>query len=401
MTVESTVPHSRYVPDGSDLRSLIRAFTVWTGDPMAADDLAQETLYAAWRSDRQPEREDEWRPWLFGVARNILLRWRRDQARHGRRLATPPESERHFLAAATDDDIDRLLDRDDIVDLLDTALGRLPRETRQALLLKYIEDLPQAEIAARLGMHEKALEGRLHRGKRAIHKHLLTERADTAVTLGLVAELDTWVETDIWCPVCGKRRLHGRWYESGDLRLDCLECDNWFRPGERSLFFSASGGAGAPPIFPSGQRPSFRVAMERVSDAHHRKIDRGLESAYDCPRCDTGTVRPQVVRRPSEFEDDIGPNVRYECSTCGYCGGFSYVPGSGYRHPAILQWNERHERIRMLRPRHIEVSGRPSIETEWASVSGTGSATTVHDLGSLRLVRATVDGCVVFEGEPG
>lgn len=292
MAIELPTMPKRKSPAQADREALVRAFMAWTNDAAIADDLAQETLFAAWTSKRQPEREEEWRPWLFGVARNILLRWRREQAKHGRRVASAPESEYHLLSAAANDDIDDLLSRGDIVELLDSVLGRLPRETRLALLLKYIDELPQAEIAERMGVHEKAMEGRLHRGKRAIHRHLIVERADSAVRLGLIVEPDTWIQTDIWCPVCGKQQFHGRWYESGDLRLDCLSCDNWFRPGERSHFFSTSGGSQrVPPLFPINQRPSFRVAMERISDAYHRKVNRGLDSSYPCPRCD-GTVRP-------------------------------------------------------------------------------------------------------------
>lgn len=385
--------------DAVDRADLVRAFGAWTGDSGVADDLAQETLVAAWTSSRQPEREEEWRPWLFGVARNILLRWRRDMAKHGRRTAPPPESERYLLAASTDDDLDALLRRDDIIELLDTALGRLPRDTRQALLLKYIDDLPQAEIAARMGIHEKALEGRLYRGKRAMHRHLVTERADSAVALGLIAEPDTWIETGIWCPVCGQRHLQGRWYENGDLRLDCVSCEGWFRPGERSHFFSTAGGEQGVSAFTNGKRPPFWVALERVSAAYHRHMTDGLASAWACPRCD-GTVRPRIMPSPDDPEGDLGPEVSYDCERCGFRGGFSYIPGAGYLHPAVRAWNDRHERIRMRCPSFVDVGGRPSIETLWEDVSGTGTAVTIHDLETLKLVRAICDDVVTLDREP-
>lgn len=394
----ATITHREAIaPD--DRAALVRAFAIWTGDPATADDLAQETLFAAWTSNRQPERAEEWRPWLFGVARNILLRWRRDRARHGGRVVGAPESERHLLAAATTDDLDDLLRREDIVDLLDTALGRLPAGTRQELLLKYIDDLPQAEIAARMGIHEKALEGRLHRGKRAIHRHLITERADSAVALGLIAEPDAWVETDIWCPVCGKRHLHGRWYENGDVRLDCLACDVWFQPGARSHFFSTRGGEQGMRAFAVRKRPSFRVVMERVTAAYHGKLDGGLASAWDCPRCG-GTVRPRLTVGPGDPGWEHAPEVRYDCDRCDYRQGYSYIPGSGYLHPALCAWNDRHERIRLHKPRHIELNSRPAIRTTWESVSDTGAAVTIHDLRTLKLVRAVCDGAVVLDREP-
>jgi len=191
MTTPSETMTDRRIPDAQTRAALLRALTVWCGDPIAAEDLTQQTLLAAWTSNRQPEAEDEWTPWLFGIARNMLLRWRRDQARHGRRVAPAPESERHLMAATAEDIIDTIVDRADAVEILDGALSRIPPESRHALLLRYVEDLPQREVAARLGIGEGALEGKLYRGKRAMGRILLTERADLPVRMGLLSDRDS------------------------------------------------------------------------------------------------------------------------------------------------------------------------------------------------------------------
>lgn len=398
--IDLSTHRTQKAPAQADRDALVRAFTAWTGDRDVADDLAQETLYAAWSSNRQPEADDEWRPWLFGVARNILLRWRRDQAKHERRVASAPESAYHLLAAAADDDLDALLTRKDIVDILDAALERLPKETRQALLLKYIDDLPQAEIAGRMGVHEKALEGRLHRGKRAVHRFLITERADSAVSLGLVSEPDTWVETGIWCSICGKRQLQGRWFESGDLRLDCMSCDNWLMQGERSHFFSTGAGdQGVPPPFASGHRPSFRVAVDTFLARFHKRFGTGVEGSYDCPRCG-GPIRAHRNDHPWFEERMVGPDLHFVCASCGYSDGYSWVPGASCLHPGMVAWEERHQRIRLLPSRYVEIDGRRSIETRWESVDGDGHAEVVNDLESLKLTRIICDGVTVMRGEP-
>lgn len=231
---------TKRIPTSSERRDLLRSLTLWTGRPDVAEDLVQQTLFEAWRSCRQPERDDERRPWLFGVARNMLLRWQRDAGKH--RFVTPngPEDERFIEVASGADDIDALLTTSEMISLLDELLGRLPAETRDALILRYVADLPQSEVAGRLGLHEKALEGRLHRGRQALKRTLITERPDTAIDLGLVSEPNVWQEIDLVCPCCGIRYLSGRWFEDGGLQVACRECAS---SGERlEILVQVDGG---------------------------------------------------------------------------------------------------------------------------------------------------------------
>ncbi len=167
-------------------RQLWRVFRAWTGNPAVADDLTQETLIEAWRSPHRPTGEPDLTQWLFGVARNVLRRHRRDQGRESRLLLDVPDDDRAFaLALASDSlDLDAELEREDIVALLDAALARIPAESRRALLMRYVDELPQREIADRLGIEEGALEGKLHRGKRALHRHLVIDGQELARAQG-------------------------------------------------------------------------------------------------------------------------------------------------------------------------------------------------------------------------
>ena len=62
-------------------RRLVRLCAVLTGDPAAADDLAQETLLEAWRiRDRLADPTGR-RAWLDAIARNVCHRWRVRTAR--------------------------------------------------------------------------------------------------------------------------------------------------------------------------------------------------------------------------------------------------------------------------------------------------------------------------------
>ncbi len=101
-----------------------------------------------------------------------------------------PDDDRAFALASNSLDLDAELEREDIIALLDAALARIPSESRRAILMRYVDDLPQREIAARLGIHEKALKGKLHRGNRALHRHLVTDGQESARALGPQADKD-------------------------------------------------------------------------------------------------------------------------------------------------------------------------------------------------------------------
>ena len=84
---DATIPEKRAV--------LVRLCAALTGDPEAAKDLAQETLYEAWRlrgRQRGPQPDTEW---LAAIARRVYLRWRRAHAVEMARyapLAREPEA---------------------------------------------------------------------------------------------------------------------------------------------------------------------------------------------------------------------------------------------------------------------------------------------------------------------
>jgi RNA polymerase sigma-70 factor (ECF subfamily) len=194
---------------------LVRLCLQLTGDVDAAEDLAQETLYEAWRhlhAVHDPRGLDRW---LSAIARNVCRRWAQ---RRGRELArrSPPAAGGTETGPSLDDlpaddfDVEAELERRELVELLDRALGLLPPETRASLIHRYVEDAPIGEVAARLGLTEGAVAMRLQRGKLTLRRLLGTVFARTAVAYGLIDATDgTWQETRIWCPRCGARRLLG------------------------------------------------------------------------------------------------------------------------------------------------------------------------------------------------
>lgn len=374
---------TKLIPTEEERQALYTALRAWTGNPTIADDLVQQTLLEAWKSNRQPTPE-EWRPWLFGVARNVLMRWRREISADLRRTITAPQSESVLAAASLEGDIDIELEQQEIVSLLHDMLEALPPETREILLLKYIHELPQTEIAKALDMNEKALEGRLHRGKKKLRTHLLTYKPDTAVSLGIVTEPNTWQTTNIWCTTCGMHRLEARWYNSGKLVMDCPSCSNgWLRDSQRSTEFSA---AIEPQFVPV--RPSFRKAMSAVHSVNDDAMQAGRDGSWPCANCH-GTVHPRAVPpdpEDTEFQTNVGFDLCYACKTCGAIYSWRYLPASGIYTSAGKAFEHRNKRVRMLPPIEDEHQGRASIRSTWESIDGSSEFVSWYDLETWRLL---------------
>lgn len=122
------------------------------GDMEVARDLAQEALARAARRGLDLEAPDSL-PYLRTIVVNL---WRRRL----RRLA----SEARALLGTTGPVPPPAEDAVDDRDLIWRALRRLPPTARVALVLRYYEDLPVAEIARELGRRVVAVKSWISRG---------------------------------------------------------------------------------------------------------------------------------------------------------------------------------------------------------------------------------------------
>ncbi len=131
------------------------------GSPSIAEDLTSETFVAAVDAERRHQAPSLTTAWLIAVARNKLVdHWRR--AERDRRLIDAIEG------AATDpiDDWDRPLDALAAHDVL----AMLAPHHRGALTLRYLDDLPVADVARHLGRTLGATEVLLVRARRAFRE---------------------------------------------------------------------------------------------------------------------------------------------------------------------------------------------------------------------------------------
>lgn len=142
-----------------------------TGDMGASEDAAQETFIAAWGQLGGLREPDKLRPWLCGILRHKVGRFRR---RFGRDAVQGAESlETAGMLATEDLPAAEKAMRDEEKILLWRALERVPVLYREPLVLYYRESRSIEHVAAALDLTEDAVKQRLARGRRLLQEQAL------------------------------------------------------------------------------------------------------------------------------------------------------------------------------------------------------------------------------------
>ncbi len=135
-------------------------------DRSHAEDVTADVFLVAWRRlDDLPERVEDARPWLFGVARATLLNHRRGSRRRDALAVRLTDAS---LMGSVDSAADLTVSR------LDLAAGwaRLSDAEQEALSLTVWEGLSSAQAGVVLGCSATAYRLRLSRARRALRRHL-------------------------------------------------------------------------------------------------------------------------------------------------------------------------------------------------------------------------------------
>lgn len=353
---------------------LVRLCTLLTGNPGAAEDLAQETLLEAWRSAAARRDSQHHVQWLTGIARNVCRRWARNQGRRLPLVALQAESDAEAWHApeerlAADFDLELELERDELAQLLDRAMALLPPSTRVALVQRYIQESPHAEIAARLGLSEGAVKMKLERGRLALRRLLCTELREEAAAYGLTPlSGDAWQETAIWCPTCGRRRLAG--YFSRDERdgafiLRCPHCCHG--DDGTGICFVRSVYSAFPHTVPLLAGVStFKPALSRVMEHTYSYYREALaEGRAPCMTC--GRMTRLYRQMPPESWQRAVRGVHLRCDACGTSPDET-LHSLLLSLPEAREFWRRHPRIHALPEREIEVGGADALLVTFESL---------------------------------
>src|SRR5918995_1104907 len=123
------------------------------GQREVAEDLCQDIFVSVLTRVRRGDASVLTVPWVIAVARNRLIdQWRRS-GRQERRLRLLSADQP--IAAASNDD-------------LLAWIAQLPASQRAAVVLRYLDDLPVHEVAARLGKSYRSTESLLSRARKSL-----------------------------------------------------------------------------------------------------------------------------------------------------------------------------------------------------------------------------------------
>jgi RNA polymerase sigma-70 factor (ECF subfamily) len=146
---------------------VLKTAYVITGSRADAEEAAQDAFVKAHRSLGRFRRDRELRPWLLTIVANEA----RNRRRSNRLRATAP-LETVAEAAADDPSPDTLALDADRRRQLAAALARLSPADRDVLGYRFFLDLPEAEIAAVLGVRRGTVKSRLSRALDRLRREL-------------------------------------------------------------------------------------------------------------------------------------------------------------------------------------------------------------------------------------
>jgi RNA polymerase sigma factor (sigma-70 family) len=373
----------------------------------AVEDMVQETLLEAWRHLDRLHTPAGLYLWLDEICRNICRRHVRKHFMDQRHLLPLFTTYDDGASGETGDssledwpdsqiaDPLEALDRQDTVLLLDRALGSLPENAREVVELCYLLELPQREVAARLGLSLSALEARLHRARRQLRQALNGPlREDSA---------GGWRETRLWCTICGRRRLLGLFLPQPDgsmnLHMRCPECER--RYGLSDVHSSNVHSRGM--IQLDGLR-SFRPAWKRTMQGMTGRFTRALLAGErPCRYCGAAASLQLMDKRQAEENDDgavlpAGVSwhpyqfwVWWRCPRCQH-GADAHV--GVFAASDVVYWSDARTRQFMAEHPHwvcepellVEYAGQPALRLQMADVSSAARLTVLAHRQTLRVL---------------
>ncbi len=150
----------------------------FAGDYGEAEELVHEIIIRVFRQLHRFDPRAHFAVWLSSVARNYCIDRYRVRVRERQWIAIQEVSPERFLGNPRLGP-DRLFQRREMRDNLREALERLSPKLREAVQLRFFEELPYDDICARLGVPEGTVKSRIHRGRAELKRHLAAMREHT------------------------------------------------------------------------------------------------------------------------------------------------------------------------------------------------------------------------------
>lgn len=148
--------------------------------PEDAADCLAESYLVAWQKREQMPTGAETRPWLFGVARNVMRRGNERQGHTATATSALAAELRISGAACPAPDLTG-------PDPVTTAIGELPELEREIITMLIWDELAPREVAAILGLSPNVVRVRAHRARAKLKVALTSaqERGESEPGLSL------------------------------------------------------------------------------------------------------------------------------------------------------------------------------------------------------------------------
>ncbi|MDA8067611.1 MAG: RNA polymerase sigma factor [Actinomycetota bacterium] len=139
-----------------------------TGDRDKAEDTLQEAMTRGWLHISRFEGRSRFCTWLTRIGINEAY----DAVRSSRPQTLELDDQTGERIPAWGSGPDQLFESREFLAAVDAALAGLPADYRTAVVLRDVEGFSTAEAAELLGIGERALKSRVHRGRMALRAAL-------------------------------------------------------------------------------------------------------------------------------------------------------------------------------------------------------------------------------------
>jgi RNA polymerase sigma factor (sigma-70 family) len=151
-------------------------------DTQRSEELAHQTFINAWNKLAQLNDLSKFRPWLCSIARNHVKSFIRNKKRDILQKAKPMENA-NDMPIDEDGPVESAIKKEHI-ELVDAAIGQIPEEYREVLVLYYRQQYSVRQIAELLDLSEEVAKKRLQRSRKMIKDQLSSIVEETLSATG-------------------------------------------------------------------------------------------------------------------------------------------------------------------------------------------------------------------------
>jgi RNA polymerase sigma-70 factor (ECF subfamily) len=227
------------------------------GNEDAAREVLQETLLAAFRHLPTFRGDAALSTWLYQIARSFCAKQRRGPA-----VESTESAEAQRVASAASGQDERAHARQ-MAELIQAAIGSLPDEAREVLVLRDVEGLSAEEAAQVLDVSVPALKSRLHRARLSLSAQLnaVLEAPKAVACPELAAELTAYAAEEVDQAMCLRIEQH---------LATCARCASACESLKRTVSLCrALPGGDVPAPVKAAVRAALNLSRSDEAHTHH------------------------------------------------------------------------------------------------------------------------------------